>query len=364
MSQLKKMDTTYSKWLGIFNPYSTFPYKLSKSIPQFDIQAYKLNPHHQRVYDKLFIVQSQYLPSGELEDLRGQTDIPYPIFIKPRWGHKTASSKDCYKIKSYEDLEPHFRKKDMMWSTFLNAKEGMTDFVLVNGEIVYQLTYVYSEKQYGFADVWKHVSTDNVPPSDVVQWVNKHMAGYTGPLNVQYRDTIIIEVGMRFARSGMYIESTENKPLIDAINHMWETKTWMVREEIRIQPFYSFKCWSPIPVLCLLPQHVLDVLMNRFGAMNFYEYYFEPTGTHSTVFFQFLHKDFETGMRLKQMIESLLLGLNALYITMALLAIGGYLTHRRYKPFLVVWIALTILSMDNSLNIIYSQVSHQKQFLF
>ena len=71
MSQLKKMDTTYSKWLGIFNPYSTFPYKLSKSIPQFDIQAYKLNPNHQRVYDKLFIVQSQYLPSGELEDLRG-----------------------------------------------------------------------------------------------------------------------------------------------------------------------------------------------------------------------------------------------------------------------------------------------------
>ena len=104
--------------------------------------------------------------------------------------------------------------------------------------------------------------------------------------------------------------------------------------------------------------------MNRYGAMKFYEYYFEPTGTHSTVFFQFLHKDFETGMRLKQMIESLLLGLNALYITMALLAIGGYLTHRRYKPFLVVWIALTILSMDNSLNIIYSQVSHQKQFLF
>jgi len=363
MHRMKEIDHTYSSWLGIFNPYDTFPYKLSKSIPQFDSQAYRSNPQHRRVYDKLFVVQSQHVPCGELEDLRGQTDIPYPIFIKPRWGHKTASSKDCYKIKSYEELVPHFRKPHMMWSTFIKAKEGMTDFILVNGEIVYQLTYVYSEQQYGFADVWKYVSSDNVPPSDVVQWVNKHMAGYTGPLNVQYRDTLIIEVGMRFARSGMYIESTENKPLVDAINRMWETKTWTVREEIRIQPFYSFKCWSPIPVLCLIPQHVLDIIMNRFGAMCFYEYYFEPTGRHSTVFFQFLHRDFNTGMRLKRLIETLLLGLNILYLMVALLAVGGYVAHRTYKPFLIVWIALTVLSVDNSLNVLYNQVSHQKQFL-
>jgi hypothetical protein len=363
MSRMKELDSKYSALLRIFNPYDTFPYKLSKNIPQFDAHAYKLNPQHRRVYDKLFIVQSQHLPSGELEELRGQTNIEYPIFIKPRWGHKTASSKDCYKIKSYQDLEPHFKKPNMMWSSFLNAKEGMTDFILVNGEIVYQLTYVYSEKQYGFADVWKYVSSDNVPPSDVVQWVNKHMAGYTGPLNVQYRDTIIIEVGMRFARSGMYIESTGNKPLIDAINHMWQTKTWIVREEIKINPFYSFKCWSPIPVLCLLPQHVLDVIMNQFGAMSFYEYYFEPTGMHSTVFFQFLHQDFNKGMRLKHMIETLLLGLNFVYIATALLAVGGYLTNMNYKPFLVLWIALTILSADNSLNVLYNQVSHQKQFI-
>jgi EamA domain-containing membrane protein RarD len=49
---------------------------------------------------------------------------------------------------------------------------------------------------------------------------------------------------------------------------------------------------------------------------------------------------------------------------MALLTIGGYFTHRSYKSFMIVWIALTILSLDNSLNIIYNQVSHQKQFLF
>jgi len=97
--------------------------------------------------------------------------------------------------------------------------------------------------------------------------------------------------------------------------------------------------------------------------MSFYEYYFEPTGRHSTVFFQFLHRDFNTGMRLKRMIETIMLGLNVLYLVLALLVVGGYLTHQLYRPFLIVWIALTVLSVDNSLNVLYNQITHQKQFI-
>jgi hypothetical protein len=356
---INKYDKIYTSFLGIFNPYETFPYKLNKDIPLYDMQAYKLNPKHRFVYDKLFIIQSQPLPCGELKDFKGE----FPIFIKPRWGHKTASSKNCYKIKSYEELTPHLHKKHMMWSSFIDAKEGMTDFVLVNGEIVYQLTYVYSEKQYGFADVWKHVSSDNTPPVEVVEWVNKYLSGYTGPLNVQYRDTTIIEVGMRFARSGMYIESSGHKPLIDAINTMWETKTWMVRADLDIQPFYTFKCWSPIPVICLIPQHVLDVLMKTFDAMCFYEYYFEPTGKSSTVFFQFLHRDFETGMKLKVIIERLMLFVNLTFILACILMVGCHIFKIPYTSLMATVIGMIVLSADNSLHVLYSQFTHQKQFI-
>ncbi len=357
---LNKYDKLYSSFLGIFNPYETFPYKLNKKIPMFDLTAYKLNPKYRFVYDKLFIVQSQHLPGGELKEFKSDT---FPIFIKPRWGHKTASSKNCYKIKSQDELNPHLHKKNMMWSSFIDAKEGMTDYVLVNGEIVYQLTYVYSEKQYGFADVWKHVSSDNVPPVEVTEWVNKHLSGYTGPLNVQYRDKYIIEVGMRFARSGMYIESAGHKPLIDAINQMWETKTWMVRQDLDIEPFYTFKCWSPIPVFCLIPQHVLDMIMKMFGSMCFYEYYFEPTGKNSTVFFQFLHRDFDTGMKVKVIIEQLMLFVNITFILVCLLTIGCYMLKIPCNPLFATMIGMIFLSADNSLNIIYNQITHQKQFL-
>ncbi len=357
---MKHLDKLYTSWLHIFNPYDTFPYKLDPKIPMFDGHAYKINPRHQHVYDKLFIVQSQFIQGGKLNELKNPT---FPLFIKPRWGHKTASSKDCYKINSLEELTPHLHKKNMMWSEFIDATEGMTDFVLVNGEIVYQLTYVYSEKQHGFADVWKHVSSENKPPVEVVDWVSKHMTHYTGPLNVQYRSTTIIEVGMRFARSGMYIESSAHKPLIDSINAMWKTKTWSCREDLTIKPFYSFKCWSSIPVVCLVSQHVIDVIIYFFGAMPFYEYYFEPTGKHSIVFFQFLHRDFKKGMQLRYVLELLLSIVNGSFILLCLLCIGFYATGMKYKPILYILIAMFILSMDNSLNVLYNQFVNQKQFL-
>ena len=350
-------DKLYCKMLGITNPYHSFPHRIRRDLPMFDSRAYELNPKHRFVYDKLFIAQSQHIPSGTFHDLDGT----YPIFIKPRWGHKTASSKDCYKITSYKDLEPHLKKKNMMWSSFIDAKEGMTDFIIVNGHIVYQLTYEYSEKQYGFADVWKYISHENTPPSEIVEWVEKHMYGYTGPLNVQYRDTFIIEVGLRFGRSGMYIESTKHKVLIDGINSMWETKTWDVRETITFEPFYSFKCWSSSPVLCLIPQHILDALLRYYGAMDFYEYYFEPTGNTSTVFFQFLHTNIEMGMTLKVIIEWVEWCINTLFKGVIALILIGLILDFPVRSFLYTFIALTILSLDNSLFVLKQQVINQKQ---
>ena len=357
----KELDKTYSSSLGISDPKDTVVHRLDPTMPNLDWKGYKQNPAYRHLYDKLFILQSQHLEGGELSELK-EKDVTFPIFIKPRYGHKTSSSKNCYKIKKREDLEPHYSKKDMMWSEFIDATEGMTDFVLVNGEIVYQLTYVYSDKQYGFADVWKYISSDSHPPHEIVSWVQKHCAGYTGPLNVQYRSTKIIEIGLRFSRGGMYIESTQHKPLIDSINHLWKTKTWIQREEIIIRPFYSFKCWSSIPVLCLLPHHVLRLILSSHGAMDFYEYYFEPTGTSSTVFFQFLHHDFDEGMRLKKTIELALTIVNTFFILSTILLLLSLIFQVKCSWLWYIWVGLFLSSMVNSLEIIRKQYVNQSQF--
>ena len=43
----------------------------------------------------------------------------------------------------------------------------MTDYILVNGQIVYQITYVYSDTQNEFIDDWKHISPENEPISKI-----------------------------------------------------------------------------------------------------------------------------------------------------------------------------------------------------
>jgi hypothetical protein len=253
-----------------------------------------------------------------------------------------------------------------MWSEFINHTEGMTDFVLLNGEIVYQMTYNYSDEQYGFADVWKHISADNKPPEKVVRWVNHHMTNYTGPLNIQYRSDIIIEVGMRFARSGIYLESTDNKYIVDNINHLWYNKEWKTVNEQKIQfkPYYSFKCWSPIPIFYLIPQHILDLIMSSVGAKRFYEYYFEPTGKTSVVFFQFLHEDFDIGMKTKKLIELIMNGIQ--FFILFLIICGILLFSLGYKLYalgvMMVIGGIMITGLINSLNVIYAQIVNQKQF--
>ena len=357
---IENMDSVYCKLLGIFNPYQAMPNRLDATFPRYDGTAFKKNPAHNFVYDKLFVATSQNMKAGPLSELRPkETPIEYPIFIKPRYGHKTASSKYCYKIKSREELDQHFDKPDMMWSEFVAATEGMTDFALVDGEIKYQLSYIYSDKQYGFADVWKKVSSSTEAPQEIVNWVKKYLTTYTGPVNVQYRDKSIIEVGLRFARSGMYIESSGCKALVDDLNEMWKTKVWPYRrpEEYTFEPFYSFKCWSPIPVVYLIPQHLLDLILRKHGSMPFYEYYFEPTGVSSTVFFQFLHHDFDKGI-----IEKTALIFNILIL---LIAVGGIIYALITKCYIgvFIFIVLYFTSFDNSLVVLINQFKNQKQFV-
>ena len=362
---VENIDKAYCKLLGIFNPYTAMPNRLDSSFPRYDGTAFKKNPRYNFVYDKLFVAQSQGMQAGELDELRPKdTPIDYPIFIKPRYGHMTASSKYCYKIKSREELDKHFEKEHMMWSEFVNDTEGMTDFVVVDGQIVYHLSYVYSDKQYGFADVWKKIDPSLNPPSEIVEWVLKYFTGYTGPVNVQYRSKSIIEVGMRFARSGMYIESSGSKTLVDDINEMWKTKVWPNHrpEDYVFKPFYSFKCWSQMPVLYLIPQHILDVIMKSNKTMPFYEYYFEPTGGLNTVFFQFLHHDFEQGMRVKKIVERLSLVFNVLILLLLLVGIL-YALFTGCFSILYVFLFLYLTNFDNSLIVVIHQFKNQKQFV-
>ena len=365
------IEKTWCGLLNIYNPYSDpWDINITKSVPSFDLQAYNRYPEHNYVYDKLWVCRTQGIKGGTLEDLldnRYKID-KYPIFIKPRWGHKSASSKNCYKIKSYEELQKYKKIPEMMWSEFIDDTEGMTDFMVHNGTIVHQITYKYSETQHGVvADDWKYISPNNQPPEKIINWMNNHMKGFTGICNVQYRGTVIIEVALRCSRGGAYILNTKNKQLIKSINELCDHGTWDYdnTKDFDFEPFYSFKCFTTMPIVYLYPQHILDLTMKLSESLEFYEYYFEPSGKDGMVFLQFLHKDFNTGTKIKSAIEYIFSFTQIIFLMlfMVILICYAFKIKDRFKILLIIMILFSTRFI-NAIFTNFTLIKTQKLVLF
>ena len=366
VKKILEYDDAWCNALGIFNPYLD-PYKVhfTKDLPMYDIAAYNKYPKHRFVYDKLFIAQTQKIQCGLLSQLSKRTDVKYPILIKPRWGHKSASSKNCFKIKEFDEVINHLDKEDMMWTEFIDARETMTDFLMVGGKIMYQMTSVYSEKQNGFIDDWKFIGESNKPPKSIVKWVDEHMKNYTGVCNVQYRGEVIIEVSLRLSRGGCYIKSSDNVNLVKQVNSIIDDG---IRDytltNMSYKPFYSFKCYTKLFLVYLLPQHVLDAIMKWGGCKSFYEYFFEPSGSSGMVFFQFLHNDFADGMRVKKLIEGLtnIMQILLVGILCAILVLMRYYPKYEYTRWLSGLLILVFITrFINPLSTNYSLFKAQRQ---
>ena len=373
MSFLKYLMPYEEKWcktMGYFNPYiDKFTTHLTDKMPFYDKTCYEIYPKYRHVYDKLWIIKSQGLHGGRLEKLKGKEEkVNYPIFIKPRWGHLSACSKNCYKINSADELLKYIDYKDMIWSEFIDATEGMTDYVLLNGVIVHQLTYPYSPKQNGFSDDWKYVSPDTTPPAIITDWVNQHMKGFTGIVNAQYRDTKIIEISLRLARGGAYLVSTQNAALITNINNIFLKKEWNhnLTTEMKFKPFYVYKCFTTVPILFLFPQKIVDWFVQKHTKYPFYEYYFEPTGATGMVFFQFMDDNFERGMATKRKIEQICNITQFLMFGLILLILVLYnTTEWKYRHVLSITVLLIWLSRFlNPFSVNYKIYKAYKQSIF
>lgn len=368
LKTIVKYEVPWCRTMGFFNPYiDPFETFISKEIPDFDYQAFKKYTDHNFVYDKLWVTKSQGLLCGQLKNLKQNDNIKLPIFIKPRWGHETATSKNCFKIKSWDELEKYKHIPDMMWSEFIDAKEQMTDYILLNGQIVYQITYMYSESQNEFIDEWKYISPENKPIPSITEWVNRNMSDFTGAVNVQYRSDKIIEVGLRLARGGAYILSTKNKVLIENINNVVENKIWTygLDKQMEFKPFYSFKCYTSLPVLYVFPQYYLDHLMKKHNTMPFYEYYFEPAGKTGMVVAQFMHYDYNDGIKAKKHIETVLDYCQIMFIFLFLLALV-MLKYNKIVAILMLFIIGTVFNTRflNPIGVQYQQWKATKQLLF
>jgi hypothetical protein len=369
ISSLLNNDEEWCKKMGFFNPYlDPFDHHLRGDLPIYDGEAYKMYPDHNYVYDKLWVAESQKLNCGRLEDLiKSPHEVPYPVFIKPRWGHLSAASKNCFKISSPQELQQYAHFKHMMWSEFIDGREGMTDYVMLNGRIMHYVSYIYSEGQNGFTDEWKYVSPSTKPPLVVTEWIDRNLSGYTGVVNIQYRDEKIIEVGLRLARSGAYIIATDNDALINNICNVVDNRFWdfSLQQRLGFAPYYAFKCFTTFPIIYIWPQYLLDLIVPFGTSKPFYEYYFEPAGKSGMVFLQFMHDDFDKGMAHKRNIERLFALTQVITIIAALVIIGLLFTNFKYKYYLVaISVLLYLTRFLNPISATHNLYKGQRQALF
>ncbi len=348
-------DDTWCHIMGFFNPY-TDPFKtpFTKRLPMFDKRAFNLYPKYNFIYDKLWVAQSQKLNCGDPQHILPTSNVNYPIFIKPRWGHKSASSKNCFKISSYKHLQKYKHLDEMMWSEYIDGTENMTDYVLLNGNIIYQITYLYSDEQNGYTECYKYISPNNDEPKHITEWVKKYMVGYSGVVNIQYRGKYIIEGGLRLARGGAYLQSTNNDNIINMINTIYDNNTYIYqnRDKLNFDPYYSFKCFTRMPIIYIYPQYIIDIFMKVFSTKPFYEYYFEPNGNDGCVFFQFLHTNKYIGQLCVTALTYFLIFAQLFFVIIIILLIYLFFSNK-YKfsiPMINIIIVTILLYLTQYLN--------------
>jgi hypothetical protein len=253
-----------------------------------------------------------------------------------------------------------------MWSEYIDGVENMTDFILINGNVVYEITYLYSKEQNGYTEFYKFISPNSQCPKHIARWVNKYLNGYTGAVNVQYRDDYIIEVGLRLARGGAYLQATQNENIINLVNDAYDSKSYnpIDRKDLNFIPYYSFKCFTRFPILYLYPQYFIDVYMKLIGGKNFYEYYFEPNGNDGCVFFQFLHENKNKGIVTSNVLIFLFVLIQIFFIVLfisIIYVIIKYGFNSKSVTWIVFIIILYLTQYLNPINVHYNLTKSKRQ---
>ncbi|WP_428484453.1 hypothetical protein [Rhodopila sp.] len=163
-------------------------------IPTDDPDAWRLYPAHRWIYDKLAVALSQGLEAAP----HGVMPPRFPVFSKPITnlrgmgvGSRTIASAADYKAAQ---TAGHF------WCTLLTGAHVSSDVALIGGQPRWWRHTTGVAGPGGTFDYW-HIHTKPMPDIEswCGAWAAKHLAGYTGMVNLETIGGRIIEAHLRFA---------------------------------------------------------------------------------------------------------------------------------------------------------------------
>ncbi len=161
-------------------------------IPVDDPTAWQVYPQHRDVYSKLFICETQGIPSGP----HGVMPAAYPVFSKPSTNlHGMGIGSRV--IRSAAELEACFTPGHM-WMAMLTGPHVSTDVAVVRGRPRWCRHATGYALPGGMFDYWTvHARPRPRLSSYLGRWIRRHLVGFTGVANFETIGGKIIECHLR-----------------------------------------------------------------------------------------------------------------------------------------------------------------------
>ena len=205
-------------------------------IPTEDADAWRWNPLHRWVYDKLSVVLSQGLEAAP----HGVPPPRFPVFSKPIVNLK-GMGVGSRVLQSHAEYETHYAPGHF-WMPLLDGRHVSSDVAVVDGEPCWWRHVTGTPAGEGTFDYWTvHAEPDEDIEDRCGRWVRSHLAGYTGMLNLETIGGVIIEVHLRFADQW---PDLYGGGWLEAVVQLYEAGTWNFADRHR-RDGYSVVLFGP-----------------------------------------------------------------------------------------------------------------------
>jgi len=188
------------------------------NITTEDTDAWQWYPAHRWVYDKLAVALSQKLEAGP----HGTPPPRFPVFSKPIVNLK-GMGVGSRVLHSQADYDQH-SAPGHFWMTLLDGRHVSSDLAVVDGVPRWWRHVTGKPAGEGTFDYW---TIHAEPEADIEQrcgaWVRRHLAGYTGMLNLETIGDTIIEVHLRFADQWPDLYGAG---WVEAVARLYESGVW------------------------------------------------------------------------------------------------------------------------------------------
>ena len=210
--------------------------KTDVNIPTEDCDAWLWYPAQRWIYDKLAVALSQNLEAGP----HGIEPPHFPVFSKPITNLK-GMGVGSRVLQSRVDYERHYAPGHF-WMTYLEGRHVSSDIAVVDGVPRWWRHVTGKPAGEGTFDYWLvHAEPDAGLEAYCSAWIEKHLPGYTGMLNLETIGQKIIEAHLRFADQW---PDLYGPGWVDALVGLYERHEWEFEDNDRSEG-YSVVLFGP-----------------------------------------------------------------------------------------------------------------------